>query len=89
MPHEIDWSEQATADIESVPSYRRPRIVAAVERLRDQATVATRNRRPLSEPIEGLPTATWQVRVGDYRVLYWIEEERTVVILQVIFKGDV
>ena len=61
--------------------------MGAVERLRFQAESETRHRRPLREPIDQLPGATWEVRAGDYRGLYWIEEGRTVRILRVILKG--
>ena len=61
--------------------------MAAIEVLRTQAEMQTRNRKPLVEPIELLPDATWEVRVGDHRVFYRIAGGQTVDILRVILKG--
>jgi addiction module RelE/StbE family toxin len=88
MPYEILWTDDAKADMWRIPIFRRKRIYAAVELLRHQASIETRNRKPFAEPIEGLPAETWEIRLGDYRVLYWIEEERTVHVLRAIFKGS-
>ena len=86
-PYVIEWSEEAKADIAEIPVFHRGRVLGAVERLRFQAETETRHRRQLRDPIDELPDATWELRAGDYRGLYWIEEERTVRILRVILKG--
>ena len=84
----IVWTTVAESDMLFVPAFHRPRILEAVELLRHQALIETRNRKPLSEPLEGLPSGSWQIRVGAYRVFYWVEEEeRTVHVLRAIFKG--
>ncbi len=87
MPYRLRWSEEAVADLRTIPPHVRPKIVEAAERLRHQARVQTRNRKPLSEPVEELPAGTWQVRVDAYRSFYRIEAEATVTILRVILKG--
>jgi hypothetical protein len=86
-PYEIGWSEEAKADVAEIPAFRRGPVIVAIERLRYQAEMESRHRKPLREPIEELPQATWEIRVGDYRGLYWIEEGRTAHILRVILKG--
>src|SRR5262249_42934735 len=83
----IEWSEEAKSDLRRIPAFARRPITAAIEQLRFQAASETRNRRPLKQPLEDLPRATWQFRVGDYRGLYRISNGRTVQILQVILKG--
>jgi mRNA-degrading endonuclease RelE of RelBE toxin-antitoxin system len=88
MPYEIIWTEAAKADVRLMPAFHRPPILEAVQQLRHQASFSTRNRKPLAEPLAGMPPGTWEVRVGEYRVLYWIEEERTVHVLRAIFKGS-
>jgi mRNA-degrading endonuclease RelE of RelBE toxin-antitoxin system len=86
-PYEIEWSAEATADLAEVPVFYRGQILIALERLCYQAEMATRHRKPLREPIEEIPEAAWEVRVGEYRGLYRIKEGRTVRILRVILKG--
>jgi hypothetical protein len=44
MPYEIKWSDEAKADMQRVPIFHRKPIYAAVEGLRHQASVETRNR---------------------------------------------
>jgi len=87
MAHDVQWSEEARADIGIMPVFRRGPLFAAIDELRAQAEFATRNRKPLAEPIEDLPDATWEIRVGDYRVFYRVIESRIVQVLRVILKG--
>jgi mRNA-degrading endonuclease RelE of RelBE toxin-antitoxin system len=75
------------ADLRSLrAAYDLPRIVAAVKRLADQAELVARNCRPLRARISWCPATTWQLRVGDYRVLYRVEP--VVDLLRVRFKGS-
>jgi mRNA-degrading endonuclease RelE of RelBE toxin-antitoxin system len=62
-------------------------ILEAVEELRDQAEVTSRNRRRLVGVIPGLPAAAWEIRIGDYRVFYEVRRGRIVRVLRVILKG--
>jgi mRNA-degrading endonuclease RelE of RelBE toxin-antitoxin system len=87
MEYEIQWSEEAKADIRQMPVFRRGPLFAAIEHLRYRPETETRNRKPLVQPIEALPEATWEVRVGDYRGIYRIEQGQTVRVLRVIFKA--
>jgi mRNA-degrading endonuclease RelE of RelBE toxin-antitoxin system len=68
-------------------AYDLPLVTQAVLALADQAEALTRNRRPLAAPISWCPTATWQQRVQDYRVLYRVENG-VVLVLRVRFKGS-
>jgi len=68
-------------------AYDLPLITRAALQLADQAEVPSRNRRPLEIPISWCPTATWQQRVDDYRILYRVDE-RAVSLLRVLFKGS-
>jgi mRNA-degrading endonuclease RelE of RelBE toxin-antitoxin system len=85
--YEIEWSEEAQADLLALSVFYRPPVVAAVERLRQEAEIETRNRKPLERLIDQLPAARWNLRVGDMRVLYGIVEGATVHVLRVILKG--
>lgn len=51
----------------------------------EKAEVETTNRKPLREPLQLLPEATWEVRVGPFRVLYRFDDG-TVIVLRVILK---
>lgn len=87
VPYEIEWSEEAKSDLEQVPVFRLGGIVKAVEELAHHALIETRNRKPLAQPLEDLAEATWEVRVGEYRVFYSVPDEQTVRILRAILKG--
>jgi mRNA-degrading endonuclease RelE of RelBE toxin-antitoxin system len=68
-----------------VRAFDRPPIRRAVAALEHQALTETINRKPLREPLSTLPEATWQLRVGRYRVLFQVEGG-TVWVLRVILK---
>jgi len=55
--------------------------------LEHQAETVTRNRKPMSKLVPGLAAPAWEVRVGDYRILYEVRKGRIVRVLRVIFKG--
>ena len=84
----IDWSEQATAEIQALRSFYRPPILVAVAELVHQAETETRNRKRLqrAEVPPEYPDPTWEIRVGEHRVFYSVEQE-TVRILGVKLKG--
>jgi hypothetical protein len=93
----IEWAPDALADVERIRPFDARPIFAALAEIRHQADVETRNRKPLREPLEELPDASWEVRVGEFRVFYRISGEalgaeqvgvgKTARILRVIFKG--
>jgi len=85
--YELEWSEEAKADIRRVSAFARGPVMRATEELRARAESETRNRKPLREPLEDLPEATREVRVGNLRVFYRISHGQTAPILRVIFKG--
>ncbi|HMF39478.1 MAG TPA: hypothetical protein VKQ32_02230 [Polyangia bacterium] len=83
--YELVWDEAAKAELAGVSAFLRRIIVDAVGRqLRHEAEIETRNRKPLREPLQELPQASWELRVRDHRVLYWIPAVRTVAVLRVI-----
>jgi len=84
--YEIQWSDEARGDVRALSVFQRPRVERAVDRLRHEAEVETRNRKPLARVLHQLPAARWSLRVGDHRVLYRIDRQ-IVQILRVILKG--
>ena len=85
----VEWSEEAKAELRTVRSFSRLPIERAVAELRYGAESTTRNRKRLERGRgvpDSYPDPTWEVRVGEWRVLYGVEG-RTVTIVRVILKG--
>jgi hypothetical protein len=86
--YELRYTTAYLDDLRSIiDAYSLPIVTRAVLGLADQAEVVTRNRRPLSLPVSWCPEATWQQRVGSFRVLYRVADG-WVYILRVKFKGS-
>ena len=87
----IELSQSATADLVALRSFDRARVVAAIEgELLQQPTSATRNRKMLRElrPAWEHVPPLWQLRVGEFRVFYDVDEvEHVVYVRRVIRKG--
>ncbi len=84
----IVWSADARAELRTFRSFHRPPILVAVAELIHQAETVTRNRKRLrrTELPPEYPDPTWEIRVGEHRVFYTVEQE-TVRILGVKLKG--
>ncbi len=80
-PFTISLTEGAQADLHWITAYAQRIIVDGIEiHLRFQPTVGTRKvvtMRPNS-------VAAWELRLGDYRILYDVDETTRVVTIQVI-----
>ena len=79
MPYEIVIHELADEELERFRVHDQRRIVGAIKKqLRDQPTTPTRNRKclePLIPAFEYVPPL-WELRVGDFRVFYDVDESR-------------
>ena len=72
---------------------RRP-VLQAADKLAHQAETESENRKPLREPLQDLPDATWEVRIqAKHRLLYCVyrvdeseNQQKTVEILRAIIK---
>jgi mRNA-degrading endonuclease RelE of RelBE toxin-antitoxin system len=67
----------ALAELQAIKAFYRGQIVQAIdERLPHQPLVPTRNRKPLPdvEPSFACQPPLWELRVGDYRVFYDVDE---------------
>jgi mRNA-degrading endonuclease RelE of RelBE toxin-antitoxin system len=83
--YELRYAIEFDRDLDGLLAYDGPVVRAAVLVLRDQAEQPTRHRRPLLREVSWCPEATWQLRVGPYRVLYSVAEG-TVRLLRVTLK---
>jgi mRNA-degrading endonuclease RelE of RelBE toxin-antitoxin system len=84
--YRIVVDEEARAELTDIQAFYRRPVVQAIRLLAHLAETETRNRKPLAEPLDLLPDATWECRVGVFRVLYRVEE-RTARVLRVIIKS--
>lgn len=78
MPYRIELRPAAARQLRKLDPPTARRIQGVIALLADDP------RPPASRPLNGRPA--WRVRVGDYRVIYTIEEGRLVV--AVITIGD-
>ncbi len=87
MRFRLEYDQAAFDDIDDVDAFDLPIIRKAIDLLKDQADVRTRNRRPLEQTVSWCPEATWQVRVRGHRLLYCFDRG-TVRVLRVRWKGS-
>lgn len=83
----VEMDLEAERDLEQLRPFDVRPIVQAIRELRYEAEVETRHRKPLRGVIPTVPAASWELKVGDYRVLYQVQKGRTVRVLRVILKG--
>jgi mRNA-degrading endonuclease RelE of RelBE toxin-antitoxin system len=82
----VQLDPDAERDLEALRAFDARPIVEALRELRYEAETETRHRKLLSATIPVVPEASWELRVGDYRVLYEVRKDRTVRVLRVILK---
>ena len=85
MKYRIEYSPEAEEHLRVLTKRQQSTVLDTVERqLQHQPTVETRNRKPMRPN----PLAPWELRIGNLRVYYDIEEEpeRVVYILAVGIK---
>jgi mRNA-degrading endonuclease RelE of RelBE toxin-antitoxin system len=85
----VEWADQGKEEMLSMHPFHRGRVVSAVNELERNAETETRNRkrlRPGRDIPPEYPDPTWEIRIGEYRVLYGVDGE-TVTILRVKLKS--
>ena len=85
--YEIKYAEGVAADLANVLAHERARILDSIEeQLTYEPTRRTRNRKilvglvPPWEHVEPI----WELRVGEYRVFYDVDEEASVVTIRAV-----
>jgi mRNA-degrading endonuclease RelE of RelBE toxin-antitoxin system len=84
---EIRFAEGAFADLDAVPAFRRSAILDAIERRLGTTPLAKRRSR--KELVGLVPPwdqvrPVWELKVGEYRVFYDVDEGRALVIVQAV-----
>jgi mRNA-degrading endonuclease RelE of RelBE toxin-antitoxin system len=84
---EIWLAEGAVADLDAVPAFRRSAILDAIERR--LATTPLARSRSRKELVGLVPPwdqvrPVWELRVGEYRVFYDVDEGGSLVIVEAI-----
>jgi mRNA-degrading endonuclease RelE of RelBE toxin-antitoxin system len=77
MPiYQIELTEDATSDLAWYRAFERKIILSQIrQELEQEPLTETRNRKRLRDN----PIAPWELRIGKYRVFYYVPEETTVV----------
>src|SRR5438309_252861 len=82
MPFAVQITSSALAELKDVKAFYRRQIAQAIdEQLPHQPLVPTRNRKPLPdvEPSFACEPPLWELRVGEYRVFYDVDEAEQIV----------
>jgi mRNA-degrading endonuclease RelE of RelBE toxin-antitoxin system len=83
----VEIVPSALEELKAVRAFDRRRIADAIgEQLSHQPTVATRNRKLLvvSEASFVFEPPLWELRVGDFRVFYDVDDEKSVVYVRAV-----
>jgi mRNA-degrading endonuclease RelE of RelBE toxin-antitoxin system len=81
VAYEIRFSDEADEQVAALTAGQRARLLDAVERrLLHEPTKETRNRKPM-RPDKTPFIAPWELRVGEMRVYYDVEEEPKAVVI--------
>jgi mRNA-degrading endonuclease RelE of RelBE toxin-antitoxin system len=75
----IEYTETARADLQWFQKHEQNVIIDCIDkRLRHEPTAENRNRKELRHNL----TATWELRIGDFRVLYDVDVQVRIVAIK-------
>ena len=70
MPsYRIEFTRPARKELERLPTKDRVRVTVAIDLLSENP------RPPRCRPVQDAPKGTYRIRVGDYRVIYTIQDD--------------
>lgn len=82
MAYKIDWDVRAYKELKKLDNQNAISILNAVSRLVDDPSADCK-------PLEGKFKNKFRLRVGDYRVIYWIKpDENTIFIIAVKHRSE-
>jgi mRNA-degrading endonuclease RelE of RelBE toxin-antitoxin system len=87
VPFSLAIVPSALAELKAIKVFYRRAIVRAIEeQLQHQPTVATKNRKLLAgaQPSFECELPIWELRVGDFRVFYDVDEQAQVVYVRAV-----
>jgi mRNA-degrading endonuclease RelE of RelBE toxin-antitoxin system len=85
--YEIQYAPDADEDASELAAFRLKEILDQVDRqLAHEPTVATRNRKYIQgiKPPWSEKEGFWELRIGEYRVFYDVDDEAEQVVVQAI-----
>lgn len=83
MAYKVEYAKGVAKDLKNLPKSVTLRALEIVERI---LAAGPRAGKPLAGPYKGL----WKYRLGDYRIIYSIEQARLVVfVLRIRHRKDV
>ncbi len=85
--YRIEYAESVADDLSNVRTFERKRILDAIDKqLEHEPTSETRNKKILKgliPPWEHIPPV-WELRIGEYRVFYDVNQESLLVMIRAI-----
>lgn len=75
MPYEVEWQRPAAKELRKIDPQVRRRIISAVEDLRTDPRPAQ------STQLKGAPANWLRVRIGDYRIVYEVNDDRLLILV--------
>ena len=89
MEFRIEITPSALEELKAIKRYYRHRLVEAIDtRLKHQPTNESKNRKQLIGVVpdfEHVPPI-WELRVGDYRIFYDVDEIEEIVVVRAVRK---
>lgn len=73
----VEWERKALKDAKKLDKSARKRIVTYLE----ERIIANQNPYQFGKPLKGDKLGLWRYRVGEYRILCRIEDERLIVLV--------
>ena len=81
MAFSLEFSPAAQGDLQLLRKFEQTRIVSAIAtQLKDEPLTATRHRKQMKSNL----IATWELRIGDFRAYYDVDEERELVLIRAV-----
>lgn len=84
MSYRVEFLDEALKQLRSLPRAVQRTIAVRIDALSDNP------RPPTARPLQGELRGRWRIRVGDYRVVYAIEDEiLLVIVIEVGHRRDI